>query len=90
MDRHIWKAHFLLYSVSVNLDTSQSNIRIMWEECLLWYVIRSKRNTAKVGLSSPYLYYRESKPYAKDKVEDEGSTFLLCLYKLYVNDLAEP
>lgn len=59
---------FSLYSDRVNLDTSLSNIRIMVEECLLWYVIRTKRNTAKVGLSSPYIYYRESKPYTEDKV----------------------
>ena len=66
MCRHIRKRIFA-YSIDVNFDNSQSNIGIMWKGAFFGVYSYIYRNTSKVGLSFPYPYYRESKPYVKDK-----------------------
>ena len=75
---------FSLYSIDVNFDNSQSNIGIMWKGAFFGIVFVSERNTAKVGLSFPYLYYRESKPYVKDKVGMKAPLSFYALIKFNI------
>ena len=52
--------------------------------CSLWCVFVHLSKYNQSGASSPYLYYRESKPYAKDKVGMKAPLSFYALFMFYI------